>query len=152
MRATSQNDSKMAPDSSWHGRLALRIEPDESRAVGPAQAQSFSAGFNLTGNATVGELTLYSPLGTTMATLSWTPQTAQMQAQGETRQFESLNAMIQQATGTNIPVAGLFSWLAGENVTVPGWQADLSQFSVGRLVARRSTPLPAVELRLAVEK
>ena len=122
----------------------------ESGAQPPAQ--SFSASFELQGNAQTGELLLFSPLGTTVAELSWTAKTASLRANGETRSFNSLGELLKQATGTEIPVASLFAWMAGDNAATPGWLADLSQHALGRVVARRSDPPPAVELRLVIEK
>ena len=140
----------------WRGRLALQVVSGSTLAQGesgaPAQAQSFSASFELTGNAQTGGLLLYSPLGTTVANLTWTAQTATMLANGETRSFSSLAELLRQATGTEIPVASLFAWLAGDNIATPGWLADLSQQALGRVIARRSDPLPAVELRLILDK
>ena len=152
-RARGPNDAETAL---WRGRLALRVASDGQPAPGesgaPTPAQSFSASFELTGNAQTGGLLLFSPLGTTVAELSWTTQTATMLANGETRSFSSLAELLKQATGTEIPVASLFAWLAGDNAATPGWLADVSQYSLGRVVARRSDPLPAVELRLIIEK
>ena len=140
----------------WQGRLALQVASGSTVAQGEsgvqAQAQSFSAGFELTGNAQIGGLLLFSPLGTTVAELSWTAQTATMLSGGDTRSFSSLAELLKQATGTEIPVASLFAWLAGDNVATPGWLADVSQHAAGRVVARRTDPLPAVELRLIIEK
>lgn len=133
---------------SWHGRLAVRIEADTMRS----QPQSFTAEFELTGSPLTGELILYTPLGTTAATLSWTPLTAVMRTSHEMRTFESLDALIQQAVGTDIPVPALFAWLAGDNMKIAGWSADLSQHADGRITAKRSEPAPAAELRLVLEK
>ena len=152
IRASSQIDQESAPATVWRGRLALRVDSDEVPLPGQPRGQSFFAGFELTGSAQTGELALFSPLGTTLATLNWSPDSGQLRTGNESRQFESLAAMVRQATGAEIPVASLFSWLAGRHVDVPGWQADLSQFEQGRLFARRDTPLPVVELRLIVEK
>ena len=76
----------------WRGRLGLRVESDPP--------QSFSAGFELSGDADQGALRLFSPLGTTLADLRWSPQSATLSNNGETRQFESLDALATQATGT----------------------------------------------------
>lgn len=127
----------------WSGRLALRVDSD--------QVQSFSAGFELKGNAQTGQLSLYSPLGATVAQLVWAPGDARLRWDGKERGFESLDALTRQATGTELPVASMFQWLAGENAEAAGWQADLRDLSRGRLVARRSAPLPAVEMRLVLE-
>lgn len=134
--------------SPWRGRLAVRIESDPSQS----QPQSFAASFELNGNALAGELTLYTPLGSTAATLSWSPQTAVMRSHGDTRHFKSLDALIEQAVGTEIPVAALFAWLKGDNMTAAGWRADLSQHANGRITARRTEPPPPAELRLVFEK
>ena len=136
--------SKESEVSLWRGRLAVRVESE--------QPQAFSAGFELTGNAQAGELTLYTPLGNTAAALSWSPQTAVMRSNGDVRHFESLDALIKQAVGTEIPVVALFAWLAGDNMAVAGWSADLSDHAKGRITARRTQPAPLAELRLVLEK
>ena len=115
------------------------------------QSQSFSAEFELTGNAQAGELTLYTPLGSTAAALSWSPQTARMRTNGEFHYFESLDALIRQAVGTEIPVVALFAWLAGDNMVIAGWSADLSHHANGRITARRTQPAPVAELRLVLD-
>ncbi len=128
----------------WRGRLAVRVESD--------QTQSFSAGFELSGTPLAGELTLYTPLGTTAAALSWTSQTAVLRRPGEVHYFTSLDGLIQQALGAEIPVVALFAWLAGDNMVVAGWNADLSQHGAGRITARRTAPAPAAELRLVLDQ
>ncbi len=127
----------------WRGRLALRIESD--------QPQSFAAGFELSGNARIGELVLSSPWGSTLASLNWTAQTATLRANGIRRDYDSLDDLLTELTGTAIPIASLFAWLNGDNAAAAGWQADLSQLSQGRLLARRTQPAPAAELRLLLE-
>ncbi len=132
----------------WRGRLAVRIEA----AQPDAQPQSFSASFELTGTPLTGDLTLYTPLGNTAATLSWSSQTAVLRSNGEVRYFASLEDLMMQAIGTDIPVLALFGWLAGENMSVKGWRADLSQHATGRITARRTEPAPAAELRLVLDR
>ena len=131
------------PTSQWSGRLALRIDSEP--------VQSFSAGFELRGNTQSGELSLYSPFGATIAQMVWTPGVARLRSDGQERKFDSMDALTLQATGTELPIASIFEWLAGNNVSTSGWQADLRELSIGRLVARRSAPLPAVEMRLVLE-
>jgi outer membrane lipoprotein LolB len=128
----------------WSGRLALQVEDQPS--------QSFAAGFELRGRADAGELTLYNPLGGTLAALTWAPGSATMRSGGQVRQFDSIDALVAGATGTAIPVASLFDWLSGSNTPVPGWEADLSQLAQGRLRARRVAPAPAADLRVALDK
>jgi outer membrane lipoprotein LolB len=127
----------------WRGRLALRIDNAESR--------SFFAGFELSGNARTGELSFFNPVGSTVADLLWTPHSALLRNDGQTRQFNSLDALITEATGTSLPIAAMFEWLDGRNTEAAGWQADLSQLAQGRLLARRTQPVPAAELRLILE-
>ncbi len=127
----------------WRGRLALRIEA--------AEPSAFFASFELSGHAGAGELLLSSPLGSTLAQLRWNPQQALLRSNGETRAFDSLAALAEEATGTAIPIAALFAWLQGQPAAADGWQADLSQLAEGRLLARRSVPAPAAELRLILE-
>jgi outer membrane lipoprotein LolB len=128
----------------WRGRLVVRVES--------AQPQSLTASFELSGDTQAGELILYTPLGTTAATLSWSPQNAVLRANGDVRHFQSLGDLISHAVGTDIPVSALFAWLAGDNRSADGWLADLSQHSQGRITARRNAPAPAAELRLVLEK
>ena len=128
----------------WRGRLALRVDKSPEPA-------SFFANFELSGQAPAGELLLSSPLGTTLAQLRWTPQLALLRSNGQTRAFDSLEALATEATGTPIPIAALFEWLQGRPAPADGWQADLSPLDAGRLVARRSQPAPAAELRLIIE-
>lgn len=128
----------------WSGRLALTVEGQSS--------QSFSAGFELRGAPEAGELSLYNPLGGTVAVLAWGPGTATLRANGDTRQFPSLEALAQEATGTPLPVAALFDWLAGKPTAIAGWQADVSQAAEGRLRARRTDPPPPADLRVLLER
>jgi outer membrane lipoprotein LolB len=139
--------SLRAPDPSrgyWRGRLALRVDA-------PSEPTSFFANFELSGAADTGELLLSSPIGTTLAQLRWSPQSALLRNNGQTRAFDSLDALAIEATGTAIPIAALFEWLQGRAAPADGWQADLTQLPAGRLLARRAQPAPAAELRLILE-
>jgi outer membrane lipoprotein LolB len=128
----------------WAGRLALTVEGQAS--------QSFSAGFELKGAPEAGELRLFNPLGGTVAVLAWAPGSATLRSGGDTREFPSLDALAQEATGAPIPIAALFDWLDGRGTPVPGWEPDLSQVADGRLRARRTAPPPLADLRLAFER
>ncbi len=133
----------------FQGRIALKIGA-EAGAEQP-QAQLFSGGFELIGNAPTGALTLYTPLGGTAAALTWRPGEARMEANGQVRQFNSLAEMLKNATGAELPVTSLFAWLRGENTAEPGWSADLSQFANGRIFAQRAFPQPQLELRVILD-
>lgn len=130
--------------AAWSGRLSLAVRTEP--------AQNFSAGFELRGNARLGELMLNTPLGTTLAQASWTPRGAQLHSAQQVRSFASMEELTEQLTGAALPLNALFDWLQGLPAEVPGWQADLSQHAQGRLSARRSSPAPLVELRLILDR
>lgn len=134
--------------SIWRGRLAVRVDADPPHTA----AQSVSASFELIGRPEQGELTLYTPLGSTAVALSWSAHSAQMRTPHETRDFESLQSLIHEATGTSIPINALFSWLGGDPMNVDGWQADLSQFADGRISAQRLSPAPGAQLRIILDR
>jgi outer membrane lipoprotein LolB len=128
----------------WSGRLALRVDSEP--------AQTFSALFELRGNPQAGELILTSPIGSTLAQLHWAPGEAMLRNGNETRRFDSVDALIEAATGAVIPVGALFDWLAGRDAGVPGWRPDLSQVGAGRLQATRESPRPRADLRIIFER
>ena len=132
---------------SYQGRLSLRIATETP--------QSLYGAFIINGDAHSGELTLNSPLGNTVAKLSWTPQTAVLSANNTTTNYPSTDALITTVTGTTLPLPALFDWLAGVSTPVEGWETDLSgmqNIDNRRLVAKRNSPLPTVELRIALEQ
>jgi outer membrane lipoprotein LolB len=128
----------------WSGRLALQVKDSPS--------QSFSAAFELRGNAQAGELSLSTPIGSTLAVLAWTPGSATLRRNGQTEQFESVEDLVTRATGSAIPLAALFDWLRGIDTPVAGWRADLSQLGQGRLGALRLRPPPEADLRVVLER
>ena len=136
----------------WTGRLALTVDGQASQAAGSGQGQSFSAGFELKGAHEAGELSLFNPLGGTVAVLSWAPGRATLRSNGQERQFPSLEALAQEATGAPLPIAALFDWLEGRATPIAGWEADVSQAAEGRLRARRTDPPPPADLRVVFER
>jgi outer membrane lipoprotein LolB len=96
-------------------------------------------------------LLLATPLGTTLATVSWSPGRAEMTQGNQTTRRRSLSELSTDLGGASVPVAGLFAWLSGQATEVDGWQVDLSRHAEGRITARRIQPLPAAELRLVFE-
>jgi outer membrane lipoprotein LolB len=128
----------------WSGRMSLRVDS--------APPQSFSAFFDLRGNPRTGELQLTSPIGSTLGLARWTPGEAVLQNGADIRRFDSVEALIEAATGAAIPVDALFGWLDGQDQPVPGWKADLSQVGAGRLQAIRQAPPPGAELRIVFER
>ncbi|MDP1936757.1 MAG: outer membrane lipoprotein LolB [Hylemonella sp.] len=132
------------PQGGWSGRMSLQVDSEPG--------QSFFAGFDLRGDPQTGELALYTPWGSTLAVLAWTPGSATLTAEDKVRSFSSLDVLLTRVTGAPIPVGALFDWLAGRASAVPGWQPDLSQLAQGRLSALRTQPLPSAELRLVLDK
>ncbi len=118
--------------------------------LGLEQAKSFSAAFELQGNAEQGELIFFTPLGSTAAAIHWTPKKARLQANGETRDFDNLSQLIALVMGTDVPVTALFAWLDGQAHAAQDWQVDLSEKAQGKIVARRSSA-PAADLRVLLE-
>lgn len=129
-------------EDSWSGRIALQIDGQAS--------QSFSALFELRGTPQAGGLVLLSPFGNRIAQLDWKDGHAQLLSGQDTRTSNSLDTLLQDVTGTRIPVTALFSWLKGTQASATGWNADLSGIADGRLTARRSDPQPTATLRIAL--
>ncbi|WP_395058305.1 lipoprotein insertase outer membrane protein LolB [Polaromonas sp.] len=137
--AEGQNDARIP---TWSGRISLQVQSD------PVQA--FFAGFELRGSPTQGELVLSSPLGTSLAALRWSPGEAILDSGGQIQRFDSVDALIEKATGAAVPLPALFDWLAGKNTALAGWSADLSQQAEGRISASRTAPQPRTDLRIVL--
>ena len=131
-------------DAQWQGRLSILVQS--------TPVQTFTANFDLQGDANIGSLALSSTLGNTLARLQWTHDTATLQARGETLQFDSLDALVRHATGTDLPVASLFAWLGGNPSDAPGWSADLSDVANGRLSAQREGPPAPASLKIILDR
>ena len=132
----------------WHGRLAITIQAP----LGQAPSQSLAGAFELSGDPRMGDLTLFTPLGGIVALMSWSPNNASLRSGNQTQDFESLDALIRHTLGTELPLTALFGWLAGDNQEVAGWQADLSQYAAGRILARRTEAGSETQIRLILEK
>lgn len=130
-------------EEAWNGRLAIRVDS--------TPPQSFSAGFDLRGNPTQGQLQLTSPLGNTLASVAWTAAGAELRQGDQVTRRGSLDELTTELGGTALPVVALFDWLRGEPTEISGWQADLSRHAEGRVTARRLSPPPGAELRLVFE-
>lgn len=128
----------------WTGRLGLQVEDGAEK--------NFSAGFDLSGDAGRGNLTLYNPLGNVLAKLQWAPGVATLDSPDQKLESDSLSALIIQLTGNDLPIQALFGWLRGVDVKVTGWTADLSRIDTGRLVATRFSPQPNAVLRIVLNR
>ena len=128
----------------WQGRLSLRVLQ--------ANPEQFSAQFELNGSADTGELSIISPLGTTLAVARWTPHNAQLLQGQKVQDFASIEDLTLQLTGAALPLPALLAWLDVDGPTVPGWQLNAESPSSGRRVfAKRDTPLPALQLTLLLD-
>jgi outer membrane lipoprotein LolB len=84
--------------------------------------------------------------------VQWDPSSALLQTTGEPQHFNSLSALMRHTTGTDLPVASLFSWLQGIDTVTPGWEADLHDLADGRLSARRLDLDAPAELKIILER
>ena len=134
----------MDANAYWSGRMAIQVLKDPP--------ESLSAGFELQGSALAGEMVLLSPIGTTLARLEWTPQGARLTQGQQQVDSPSLQRLGARLTGTELPIAALFEWLAGRPAEAPGWQVDLTAHAQGRINAERREPSPAAVLRIALDR
>jgi outer membrane lipoprotein LolB len=141
------------------GRLSVQVE------ASPAQPyRQLSAGFELRGDATRGELDLSSPLGAVMARARWQPDRAELVTAEGTAVFADLDELSTRTFGEPLPLAALFDWLrgrpwseapsaalqAGTGFEQLGWQVETARLAERRLVARRIAA-PAVTLQVRLE-
>ncbi len=134
-------DQASHPD--WQGRISVQV-------LGDAPS-SMSASFVLRGDAHNGELDLYSPLGTTVGALQWTPQLVELSDGNKHQFFSSLAELTEKTTGAALPIDAIFGWLQGRDEQATGWQADLSAASQGTVTAKRTAPTPEVTLRIKLD-
>lgn len=114
--------------------------------------QQFSASFVLTGSATEGELTLDTPLGTTLAKAHWAPGVAALLQSGNTHTYASMDDLTAALTGEPLPLVALFGWLQGEANTVNGWVPNLSQWPQGRISASRQALAGNTDIRVVLDR
>ncbi len=142
--ATPQRANGLKPieSNTYAGRISLAVQSEP--------VQSFAGGFELLGTVAAGELSLFTPLGSTAAVLRWRDGVAELVSGGQTQQYPSVQAMLQRTTGAAIPLEALFAWLRGDAAAAPGWQVDLSRYAEGRITAQRNDPAPPVQLRIVL--
>lgn len=128
----------------WSGRIGLQLLS--------APPQNWSATFELKGSAEEGQMILFSPIGTTLARLRWTPNVAMLEQGQDQTISNNLQSLSQQLTGADLPIGTLFEWLSGRTGDAPGWEVDLSQHLQGRLSAKRVSPAPEAVLRILLDQ
>ncbi len=146
------------PPPDLAGRLAVRID-----ATAQAPSRSFSADFDLRGNADRGTLRLTGPLGATLAEVRWQPGRAELADAQGARTYGTLDAMAQDLFGEPLPLVALTDWLRGQpwsgaphvkrqdGFDQLGWRIGLGGFADGLLQATRDSA-PAVSVRARLEK
>lgn len=131
----------------WSGRISVRTTGQALKAP-----QQFSASFVLTGSAAEGELTLDTPLGTTLAKAHWAPGVAELLQAGNTLTYAGIDELTAALTGEPLPLVALFGWLQGEATTVNGWVPNLSQWSQGRISASRQASAGSTDIRVVLDR
>jgi len=154
------------PGHVYSGKLAVRTDPAPE-----LPARSVSGQFELSGDASSGQLILTSPLGTTLARARWSdpagvhgaPSSIELEADGATTRYATLEEMMQRAIGDQLPLQAMFDWLAGRpwpdapvqgrsadgSFDQLGWHVDLSQFASNQLIdASRALPAPVLHVRV----
>jgi outer membrane lipoprotein LolB len=156
------------PGHVYTGKLAVRTD-----AAPGLPAHAVSGQFELSGNASSGQLILTSPLGTTVARARWSdpvgtqgiPSKIELEADGGTTHYATLEEMMQRAIGDQLPLPAMFDWLSGHpwpgapvssgsanSFDQLGWHVDLSQFADNRLIdAQRPQPAPALHVRVKLD-
>jgi outer membrane lipoprotein LolB len=99
------------------GRFALQIDTEPP--------QSFITSFDITGGWPEGTLNIYNPLGMQMARLEWTAQSARLLQGRQVRESASLERLVFELTGTQLPTAAVIDWLAGKPTPAEGWNVDV---------------------------
>ncbi len=124
----------------WHYKYC---NPDGS------PQDSWSASFQLQGTPSAGQLDIFSPLGSQLALLHWSPDGG-LAAPGQRRnRVRLLPALIERSLGTAVPIGKLFRLADKATPCKPkAGSADLGQYTQGRISARRTRPAAAS----AVEK
>lgn len=139
------NLTDLAQQGHWEGRLQLRILQDKP--------EQFSFNFDLQGDAEKGELTIYSPLGSTVAVASWSPSGAILTEGNKQNHFASMEDLTQQLTGAALPLPTLMAWLTRDGPALEGWQIKSENLPKRsrRIFAQRMSPLPKLQLTLLLD-
>lgn len=116
-------------------------------------APSVQLGFSLQGDRSEGQLVLETPFGTALASAQWNSQQALL-IRGQSQQtFATLDALLEQELGSDLPVDALFAWInkkSSAELSAAGWLVEDVQNDV-RLRATRTAPPPSVRLTLVLD-
>ncbi len=137
--------NSFAPAKVTTGRLGLQFIDGTTPSV--------QLGFSLQGDRSQGQLVLETPFGTTLASAQWNTQQALL-IRGQSQQtFTTLEALLQQELGSNLPVDALFAWInkkSAAELNAAGWVVEDAEDAL-RLRATRLTPAPAVRLTVVLD-
>jgi outer membrane lipoprotein LolB len=142
--STKSKHTALAQTGNWEGRLNLKTltKPPEQ----------FSANFTLQGTAALGELTIYTPIGTTLAVASWNADGAVLEEGSQKQKFASMETLTKHVTGASLPLTSLMSWLNSDGENIPGWEIRSENQPGGRrLFAKRVSPMPQLQLTLILD-
>jgi outer membrane lipoprotein LolB len=158
--ATVMPAPRNAEDAVISGRLSLRVE-----AIGSEPARSFSAAFDLRGDARSGTLGLSTPLGNLLAEARWSAAEVTLTTPQGTRAFADLDGLTREVLGESVPVEAWFDWLrgrpwpaapsvprAGDGFEQLGWSVDVARLPEGRVSALREQPRPQVTVRIQLDE
>ncbi|NBX61414.1 MAG: hypothetical protein EBT67_03110 [Betaproteobacteria bacterium] len=136
--------SPIAKQGHWEGRLQLRILQEKP--------EQFSFNFDLQGTADTGELTIYSPLGSTVAVATWSPNGAELTEGNKQTHFESMEDLTMRLTGAALPLPTLMAWLNSDGPALDGWQIKSETVRASRRIyAQRFQPTPPLQLTLLLD-
>lgn len=140
------------------GRLGVVVEGQADR--------SFSAGFELSGDARQGRLALTSPIGLKVGEARWRGNVATLSSSDGERRYDSLEALADDLMGETIPIEALFDWMRGrpwpqaaatplpsprQGFSQLGWEVDTTRASEGSIAAVRQNPPPRVTVRTRLD-
>ena len=123
---------------SGSGRMSLRIDG--------TPPQHFAAQYEIRGTPEAGEMELLSPWGSVLARARWTPHSVVLINGQQQREFASMEDMSQSLLGTSFSLPQLLLGARAQRPSLPGWEVEYDTRQ--RLVMRRVSPLPALELRI----
>jgi outer membrane lipoprotein LolB len=159
LRSTQTPGAGGVPIRLRSGRLGVQVAGDAQR--------SFSAAFELTGDASTGELSLTSPIGTRLALARWTTHDALLETSDSTRLFPDLNALATEVFREDIPLVALLDWLDGRPwagadstaLAAPaigfqqlGWEVRLDRQAEDGLVVAVRAAAPSLTVRARLDR
>ena len=134
------------PRLELQGQLSIKLN-----AFADQPAKGLSLGFFFNGNTDTGQLDLMTLMGSQMAQVHWTPDSAWLNDDKGKHPYASLDALSIAALGEALPLRTMVYWMQGqadpETDVAPGpepdtfiqagWTIDTRQLRVKKLLAER---------------